>query len=84
MAKLLVEHGLLVRERSKKDRHKVVLQISNDEALHPARIEEQVLASFVDLVEEVGNETADKRVEARKQVEQVLQRKFKQKTVSSR
>ncbi len=84
MVERLVERGLLVRERSKEDRRKVVLRISNDEALHLARIEEQVLASFVDLVEEVGDETADKWVEALKQVEQVLRRKFEQKTGSPR
>ncbi len=80
MVERLVERGMLIRERSKADRRKVVLRISNDEALHLARIEEQVLASFVDLVEAVGDETADKWVEVLQQVEQVLGRKSEQKT----
>ncbi len=84
MVERLVERGLLVRERSKEDRRKVVLRISHDEALHLARIEEQLLASFVDLVEEVGDETADKWVEVLGQVEQVLRRKFEQKTGGGR
>lgn len=84
MVERLVERGLLVRERSTEDRRKVVLRISNDEALHLARIEEQVLASFVDLVEEVGDETADKWVEVLHQVEQVLHLKFARKAGGSR
>ncbi len=80
MVERLVERGLLVRERSTEDRRKVVLRISNDEALHFARIEEQMLASFVDLVDEVGDETAGKWVEVLHQVEQVLRRKFEQRT----
>lgn len=78
MVERLVDRGLLIRERSKADRRKVVLRISPDEALHFARIEEQILASFVDLVEEVGEETACKWVEVLGQVEQVLRRKFEQ------
>ena len=84
MVERLVERGLLVRERSREDRRKVVLRISPDEALHFARIEEQILASFVELVEEVGEETASKWVEVLGQVEQVLRRKLEQKSGGSR
>lgn len=80
MVERLVERGFLVRERLSEDRRKVVLQMSQDEALHFARIEEQVLASFVDLVEEVGKQTAEQWVEVLQQVEEVLKRQGKRNT----
>lgn len=80
MVERLVERGLLIRQRSPEDRRKVVLRMSSDEALHFSKIEEQVLANFVGLVEEVGEETARKWVEVLQQVEQVLRLKFEQKT----
>ncbi len=75
MVERLVDRGLLVRRRSPKDRRKVVLRMSDEAASHFSRIEEQVLASFVDLVQEVGAETAEKWVEVLQQVEQVLARR---------
>ena len=75
MVERLVERGLLVRERSAEDRRKVVLRMSDEASIHFARIEEQVLASFVELVREVGAETAEKWVEVLQQVEQVLDRR---------
>lgn len=77
MVERLVDRGLLVRQRSVEDRRKVVLRMSNETASHFSRIEEQVLASFVDLVQEVGAETAEKWVEVLQQVEQVLARRSK-------
>lgn len=79
MVERLVERGLLVRERSQRDRRKVVIRMSNDEALHFDRLEEQVLASFVDLVEEVGEETVGKWVEVLQRVQPVLRRRMNQK-----
>ena len=75
MVERLVERGLLVRERSSEDRRKVVLRMSDEASIHFARIEEQVLASFVELVREIGPETAEKWVEVLQQVEQVLDRR---------
>lgn len=74
MVDRLVERGLLIRQRSRHDRRKVIIRLSSDKALRLARIEEQLLAGFVDLVEEVGTETAEKWVEVLQQVEQVLWR----------
>jgi DNA-binding MarR family transcriptional regulator len=76
MVERLVERGLLIRQRSAEDRRKVVLRMSSEASLHFARIEEQVLASFVSLVEEVGEETAGKWVEVLQQVERVLQQRL--------
>ncbi len=76
MVERLVERDLLVRERSSEDRRKVVLRMSDEASTHFARIEEQVLASFVELVQEVGAETAVKWVEVLQQVERVLDRRL--------
>ncbi len=80
MVERLVERGLLVRERSEQDRRKVVIRMSSDEALHFNRLEEQVLASFVELVKEVGAETSEKWVEVLQQVQDVLRRQMELKT----
>ena len=80
MVERLVERGLLIRERSSEDRRKVLIRMSSEEALHFSRMEEMLLASFVHLVEEVGEETAAKWVEVLQQVELVLRRQFDQKT----
>jgi DNA-binding MarR family transcriptional regulator len=76
MVERLVERGLLVRERSQEDRRKVVIRMSNDEALHFSHIEEQVLSNFVSLVEEIGEETVEQWVEVLKKVQQVLQQRM--------
>lgn len=80
MVERLVERGLLIRERSSEDRRKVLIRMSSEEAVHFSRMEEMLLASFVHLVEEVGEETAAKWVEVLQQVELVLRRQFDQKT----
>jgi len=76
MVERLVERDLLVRERSAHDRRKVVLRLSGAKARELALIEEQILASFVDLVTEIGEETAEKWVAVLGEVEKVLQQKF--------
>ena len=80
MVERLVDRGRLVRERSSEDRRKVVLRMSDEASTHFARIEEQVLASFVSLVEEVGEETAEKWVQVLQQVERVLHRRLAEKS----
>jgi len=72
MVDRLVDRGLLIRRRSARDRRKVVLSLSEQAASHFVRIEEQLLASFVGLVEALGQETAAQWVEVLRQVEQVL------------
>ena len=74
MVEKLVERGLLVRERSTTDRRKVMIRVSPGESERLERIEQRILATFVDLVEEVGMETAARWAEVLRQVEQVLRR----------
>ncbi len=75
MVERLVEKGLLVRERSTSDRRKVVIHVSPDADHHIAEMEEQMIATFVELVEEVGPETAGKWFEVLERVEQVLKKR---------
>ena len=72
MVERLVEKGVLQRERSKEDRRKVVVRLTEEAALHAGRMEEAVLAAFLELVEKVGPETAEKWCEVLERVEQVL------------
>jgi len=74
MVDRLVERDMLIRERSTRDRRKVVIRLSPDADLLLAKAEEKVLAAFVGLVEEVGPETARKWGEVLQRVEQVLQK----------
>jgi len=73
MVDRLVERGMLIRERSTRDRRKVVIRLSPNTDLLLAKVEEKVLATFVGLVEEVGPETARKWGEVLQRVEEVLQ-----------
>ena len=72
MVDRLVERGMLIRERSTRDRRKVIIDLSPDANGLLAAVEEKVLASFVGLVEEVGPETARKWAEVLHRVEEVL------------
>lgn len=72
MVDRLVEKGVLLRERSEQDRRKVVVRLSAKAAVHAERMEGVVLAAFLDLVEKVGPETAEKWCEVLERVEQVL------------
>lgn len=72
MVDRLVDKGLLHRERSEKDRRKVVVRLSPHAAEQAQMMERAVLATFVDLVEKVGPETAEKWCEVLQRVEQVL------------
>lgn len=75
MVDRLVERKLLIRERSQQDRRKVVIEVSPAEKKHLDFAEQQVLASFVELLEEVGPEIAEKWGEVLARVEQVLQKR---------
>jgi len=72
MVDRLVEKGVLLRERSVQDRRKVVVRLSEQASVHAERMEGAVLAAFLDLVEKVGPETAEKWCEVLERVEQVL------------
>ena len=72
MVDRLVEKGVLLRERSEQDRRKVVVRLSAKAAVHAERMEGRVLAAFLDLVEKVGPETAEKWCEVLERIEQVL------------
>lgn len=72
MVDRLEDKGLLHRERSTEDRRKVVVRLSEKAAVQTERMEGAVLATFLDLVEKVGPETAQKWCEVLERVEQVL------------
>lgn len=72
MVDRLEDKGLLYRERSTEDRRKVVVRLSKMAAVQAKQMEEAVLAAFLDLVEKVGPETAQKWCEVLERVEQVL------------
>ena len=72
MVDRLVEKGLLNRERATNDRRKVVIQVSPNADQHIVEMEERVVATFVELLEELGPETATKWHEVLKKVERVL------------
>lgn len=60
MVDRLVEKGILVRERSRKDRRKVVVSVTKKTAENIEKIEIVVLKTFTEMVEKVGPETARK------------------------
>ncbi|MCI5146800.1 MAG: MarR family transcriptional regulator [Candidatus Electrothrix sp. AR3] len=72
MVERLVERNLLIRNRSTKDRRKVFIGLSPDAALLLDKMEEQMLSTFIHLVEELGPETAQKWGDVLQRVEQVL------------
>ena len=58
MVNRLVEKGILMREHSRIDRRKVMVQIAPSVKTDIQTIEEAILLRFVDLVEKLGHETA--------------------------
>ncbi|GAB4336338.1 MAG: hypothetical protein Kow0089_06510 [Desulfobulbaceae bacterium] len=72
MVDRLVERGLLLRERAADDRRRVVIRIGPDAEKNIKEREEQMIGAFVDLLEELGPETAGKWHEVLRRVEQVL------------
>lgn len=83
MVEKLVERKLLIRERSERDRRKVVIRVSGKEKVHLDAIEEQVLAVFVQLIEDVGPDIAQKWEEVLTRVEQVLAERQQQSPAKS-
>jgi len=74
MVDKLVDRGMLIRERSPRDRRKVIIGLSDNTASLLASAEKKALATFVNLVREVGPETAKKWGEVLQRVEEVLQK----------
>jgi DNA-binding MarR family transcriptional regulator len=72
MVDRLEDKGLLHRERSTQDRRKVVVRLSAEASVQADKMEKAVLTAFLDLVEKVGPETAQKWCEVLERVEQVL------------
>ena len=72
MVERLVERELLMRERATSDRRKVAIQVSPGAGQHIAEMEERVVATFVELLEELGPSTAGKWHEVLEKVEGVL------------
>jgi DNA-binding MarR family transcriptional regulator len=72
MVDRLEDKGFLYRERSTEDRRKVVVRLSKQAAAQAEQMESAVLAAFLELVEKVGPETAQKWCEVLEHVEQVL------------
>ena len=72
MVDRLVEKGVLLRERAATDRRKVAIRTSPDAEHHIGGMEERMIAAFVDLLEELGPETAGKWHDVLSHVERVL------------
>jgi DNA-binding MarR family transcriptional regulator len=75
MVDRLEDKGFLYRERSTEDRRKVLVRLSKQAASQAERMEGALLAAFLDLVERVGPETAEKWCDVLERVEQVLTNK---------
>jgi DNA-binding MarR family transcriptional regulator len=73
MVDRLVEKGLLSREPSQEDRRKVVVSISPQALNDIQRLEEEILCSFVNLVDKIGQDTANKWCEVLGKVKSVLE-----------
>jgi DNA-binding MarR family transcriptional regulator len=78
MVERLVERKMLTRNRSSTDRRKVIISLSPESQQRIETMEEQMLAAFIALVEELGPETARKWGEVLEQVEEVLGRQNRQ------
>ncbi len=75
MVDRLVERGILIRERSRQDRRKVVVRVSEDVAEDIQRIEESILGEFIDIIEKIGPEAAGKWCEVLDRVHCILAEK---------
>ena len=75
MVERLVERGMLTRTPSRQDRRKVVIRVSPEAIDEIALVEEQILASFVELVKAIGPETTRKWCEVLRHIKQVLAKK---------
>lgn len=75
MAHRLVERGFLIRGRDARDRRKVVVRVAPEAWETIRRVEENILGTFVDLVEKIGPEYAEKWCEILDRVKRVLEEK---------
>lgn len=75
MVDRLVERGLLTRTPSEKDRRKVVIRVSPEALKDIAHVEEMILGSFVELVQQVGPDTTQKWCDVLGRIKQVLEKK---------
>jgi len=73
MVDRLVEKGFLTRAQSQEDRRKVLVRISPEAVRTIDKIEQAILLSFVDLVNQLGRETTKKWCEVLERVHEVLQ-----------
>lgn len=71
MVNRLVEKGYLTREPCREDRRKVVVKVSSKAIAKIEKVEKAILQSFVELVENVGPEIADKWCEVLQKVRDV-------------
>lgn len=72
MVDRLVDRGILRRERSRHDRRKVAVRVSEDVAEDIRHIEEKILGAFVEIIEKLGPETTEKWCEVLVQVKRIL------------
>lgn len=72
MVDRLVEKGVLCREHSTRDRRKVVVRISPEGVRKAEEVEAGILRLFVDLVEKLGPDTAEKWCQVLERVKAVL------------
>lgn len=72
MVDRLVEKGVVIREHSTQDRRKVVVRISPEAVKVAEEIKSRILHFFVELVEKIGFETAQKWCEVLSSVKDVL------------
>jgi len=74
MVNRLVEKGILMREHSRIDRRKVMVQIAPSVKTDIQTIEEAILLRFVDLVEKLGRETAVMWCDVLEKVKAILEK----------
>ncbi len=73
MVDRLAEKGVLRRQRSRRDRRKVVVSIPPDVSRDIEKIEARILNSFLELVEKIGPDAARKWCEVLDHVKKVLE-----------
>ncbi|MDM8523601.1 MarR family transcriptional regulator, partial [Desulfococcaceae bacterium HSG8] len=73
MVDRLVEKGILTRERSAKDRRKVVVSVSPEAIESIEKVEKKILNSFICLIQKIGPETAHNWCEVLARVKEVLE-----------
>ena len=74
MVDRLVEKGILIREHSRIDRRKVMVQIAPSLKTDIQTIEEAILLRFVDLVEKLGRDTAVMWCDVLEKVKAILEK----------